>query len=372
MRRYNKYCKIHDLWLDLAILVSRENKCAFSIEDALGGGRWCRLFLAKKDIDELAISQRHPVSPTPVRTLSLSRNTETGENIPAMLFSGMRVLRVLDLSNTNVSTLPVCVGEMKLLKVLNLRETEVREVPKCVRSLKSLSYLDVSGCRKFEQSQAPKWISGLRCLQHLAGNFKQIPKEISKLESLRTLRLDGWLSLSMEKDGVLRLEDVGKMNAIEEISFDVSDESQLKKMEEGILAPLLNMRRLYVRNEINGMQSDPPQFPEKMSAMRDLELLDLRKFAVPNWICCLPNLMYLYLRDCHSSDYPELQTMPNLVSLVLVGNERCRALPKAFGKSGGFPHLRFFTIVDFSELEEFPEIEDGAMACLEKLLRSCN
>ncbi|GLJ52254.1 hypothetical protein SUGI_1111580 [Cryptomeria japonica] len=101
-----KYCKIHDLLLDLAILISSENKYAFSAEDAFcelrsvnnrGGGRWCRLFLAKKDIDERAISEGRPVSPTLVRTLSLSGNTEIGGNIPAMFFRGMRVLRVLDL-----------------------------------------------------------------------------------------------------------------------------------------------------------------------------------------------------------------------------------------------------------------------------------
>ncbi|GLJ53262.1 hypothetical protein SUGI_1135140 [Cryptomeria japonica] len=75
-----KYCKIHNLLLDLVILVSRENKCAFSVEEAFNklqsvntdGSRWCRLFLAKKDIDKHAISERRPVSPTLVRTLSLS------------------------------------------------------------------------------------------------------------------------------------------------------------------------------------------------------------------------------------------------------------------------------------------------------------
>ncbi|XP_057841111.2 disease resistance protein RPP8 [Cryptomeria japonica] len=370
-----KYCKIHDLLLDLTILISRENKCAFSVDEAFsklrsvntGGGRWCRLFLAKKDIHEHVISERRPVSPTLVRTLSLSHNTEIGGKFPAKLFYGMRVLRVLDLSNTNISTLPACVGQMKLLKVLNLSKTKINKVPDCVRYLKSLCYLNVFSYHELRESEAPKWISELRCLQHLEGPFERMPKGISKLEALRTLRVQLFLSLSMEEDDVLRLEDVGKMSEIEEIAFKVEDESQLKKMEEGILAPLLKLRRLVVENGINGMQSDLPQFPERMGAMRDLECLILQKFAVPSWICCLANLRYLCLRKCDCINYPELQTMPNLVSLSLQENKRCRELPKAFGKSGGFPHLRFFWIYDFPELEEFPEMEDGAMACLEKL-----
>ncbi|GLJ52429.1 hypothetical protein SUGI_1115240 [Cryptomeria japonica] len=86
-----KSCKIHDLLLDLAIIISRENKCAFSVDDGFSklksgtdGGYWCRLFLAKKDIDENAISERRPISPTLVCTLALSQNTKIGGNIPAM------------------------------------------------------------------------------------------------------------------------------------------------------------------------------------------------------------------------------------------------------------------------------------------------
>ncbi|GLJ52385.1 hypothetical protein SUGI_1114340 [Cryptomeria japonica] len=396
-----KYCKIHDLLLDLAKLISSENKCAFGLEDAFsklhsvntGGVWWCRLFLAKKDIDEHAISERRPVFPTLVRTLSLSCNAQIGRRIPAMfffcnaqiggkipamLFSGMRVLRVLDLSHTNIFTLPASVTEMKLLKVLNLRDTKIRKVPKCVRSLKSLSYLDVSGCSQFRHRQAPKWISELRCLQHLEGPFTRLPKGMSKLESLRTLRT--WTlhlsKITCMKCGVLRLEDVGKMREIEEIEFYVEDVTQLKKMEEGILAPLGKMRRLKVYNKIRGMRGksglDPPQFPERMNAMRDLEHLELDHFAVPPWICCLANLRYLYLYYCDCSNYPELQTMQNLVVLRLWGDNRCRELPRAFGKSGGFPQLRFLEISEFPELEEFPEMEDGAMACLEELeLCSC-
>ncbi|GLJ52452.1 hypothetical protein SUGI_1115600 [Cryptomeria japonica] len=372
--RLKKYCKVHDLLLDLAILISTENKCAFNVEDAFsklhsvhtGGDRWGRLFLAKKDIDEAVVSERRLVSPELVRTLSLSRNAEIGGNIPAMLFSGMRVLRVLDLSYTNISILPACVGEMKLLKVLNLRETKIKRLPECVRCLKNLSFLDVSRCSELDR-KAPKWISELQCLQHLEGPFEQMPKGLLKLESLRILRISGewWLSLSREEDGLVRLEDLGKMSAIEEIRFKVEHDSQLKSMEDGILAPLLSMRRLDVRNKI--AQTDLPQFPERMNEMRNLKHLRLEYFAVPSWICCFANLMFLYLQNCDCSNYPELQEMPNLVSLWLDVNRRCKEVPKAFGKSGGFPHLRFFSIHDFPELEEFPEIEDGAMPWLEKL-----
>lgn len=369
-----KYCKIHDLLLDLAIRISSENKCAFGGEKGAGDNRWCRLFLAKKDIDERAIMERPPFSLKLVRTLSLSYNNKIGGNIPAMFFKSMRVLRVLDLSHTNICTLPACVREMKLLKVLNLRDTQIKKLPECVRYLKSLCFLDVSCCRLWEQRDAPKWISELKCLRHLEGPFKILPTEISKLDSLQALRLsDPFLSLSIQEDGFLRIEDVGKMREIEEIAFNVEDESQLEKMEDGILAPLEKMCRLQVSNKIAARQSDLPQFPEKLSATVDLEHLSLVGFAVPSWICrSISTLRYLSLWHCHCSDYPELQQIPNLVTLVLWSNNSCKELPDAFGKSGGFPSLRFFSIRNFPELVEFPKIENEAMRCLEKLeLQHC-
>ncbi|GLJ13070.1 hypothetical protein SUGI_0204560 [Cryptomeria japonica] len=83
------------------------------------------------------------------------------------------------------------------------------------------------------------------------------------------------------------------------------------------------------------------------------------------------NLMELKLVNCDWRSYPEFQNMPNLVSLRLY-NGSCREIAEAFGKSGGFPKLRFFVISGFTEIEELPEVEDGAMPRLQFFkLESC-
>ncbi|GLJ14876.1 hypothetical protein SUGI_0242020 [Cryptomeria japonica] len=369
-----KHCKIHDLLLDLAIHISKENKCAFSVEDAstntsVGTG-WCRILLVKKDIDDNAISKCRPVC---LRTLSLYLNKKM-TSIPAKLFTAMRGLRVLDLSWTGISALPVSVGKMKLLKVLNLRGTQIKEVPKCVRYLKSLLFLVLSGdCRKL-----PVWMSELKCLKHLeCWGVDRMPKGISKLVSLRKLRTD-WLHLSIEEDEFMRLEDLANMNQLQELWLGVNHEMELQRMEEGILAQLVKMRRLVLINQMSiemsaGSEVGLPHIPENMRAMKHLERLVLERFGMPRWICGLENLRELSLLQCECSDYPELQRMPNLVMLWIEGNRKCKELPKAFGKSGGFPHLRFFAIWGLEELEEFPELEEGAMACLEEFrLQACH
>ncbi|GLJ21399.1 hypothetical protein SUGI_0393980 [Cryptomeria japonica] len=350
-----KYCRIHDLLLDLAIHISRENKCVFSVEEVCKdtSSDFCRILLSKKDIDDDNISESCPIC---LRTFSLSQN-EGIFSIPTNLFTAMRGLRVLDLSETNISALPESIGKMKLLKVLNLWYTIIREVPECVRHLKSLMFLALPG----ECDNLPVWINELKCLQHIeCEGVSRMPKGISKMLSLRTLRSD-WLDLSVEEEELMRSEDLANMTQLQELWLNVKHEMEL----EGILAWPVKMRRLFICNE-TGIQL--LELPEKMTAMKDLESLKIDNFAVPSWICGFANLRELELNGCDCSDYPELQIMPNLVRLELYGNIRCRELPKAFGKAGGFPQLRFLKIGWFRELEEFPELEEGAMACLEELV----
>ncbi|GLJ14511.1 hypothetical protein SUGI_0234840 [Cryptomeria japonica] len=201
----------------------------------------------------------------------------------------------------------------------------------------------------------PGSISELKCLQHLeCKRLYRMPKGISNMAS--AIRYAG---LSID-------ENLAKMSQLQEVRLSFEHDMELKTMEEGVLAQLKKMRHLGILN----LRMECPQFPEKMRAMKHLESLQLRKFPVPSWICDLVNLRELSLDDCEYSDFPEFQRMPNLVSLILEGNHRCRQLPKAFGKSGGFPHLRFFKIILFEELEKFPELEEGSMACLEKFTLS--
>ncbi|GLJ21022.1 hypothetical protein SUGI_0384140 [Cryptomeria japonica] len=364
------YCRTHDLLHDLAITISKENKCIFSVEEASKGkiGDCSRILLGMKEVNDPPISERHLLW---LRTLSFFQNWRI-TSIPENLFTAMRGLRVLELSGTGISKLPQSLGKMKLLKVLNLNDTKIEKVPECVRHLKSLLFLALpEGCKKLSV-----WISEVKCLQHLeCKGVTRMPKGISKLPSLRTLRSD-LLDLSSEGDGFMTPEDFVNITQLQELWLNISHEMDKeeivsKKMdsriEEGILAHLVKMRHLTIcNNTIKELE-----LSKKMTGMKDLESLILLKFTVGSWICDMANLRELELTWCGGSDYLEFQKLPNLVRLELSGNNSCKQLSKAFGQGGGFLHLRFLKIDWFKELEEFPELEDGAMTYLEEF-HLCN
>ncbi|GLJ52629.1 hypothetical protein SUGI_1120110 [Cryptomeria japonica] len=255
-----KRCKIHDLLHDLAIHISREDKCGFSVEEVSSHTSnsmgWCRILLAKKGLNIFnAISESRPVY---LCTLSLYHNYRI-TSIPENLFTTMRGLCVLDLSYTEISTLPASLGKMIVLRLLNLTNT-------------------------------------------------QIKREEAKFKSL---------------------DNLVNMTQLQELSLTVYNDMELKMIEEGILAQLVKMRYLEIWNATMELR----ELPGKMRAMKHLESLQLWLFVVPSWICEFANLKQLKLVGCKCSDYPELERMPNLVEFLLSEDERCRELPKAFGKS---------------------------------------
>ncbi|XP_057846811.1 putative disease resistance protein At1g58400 [Cryptomeria japonica] len=362
-------CSVHELMMDLAIYISMENRCEFTPPSLLKSCR--RILLAQQGMDTDAISQSSLRNQKFLRTLSLSENSKI-RNIPENLFDRLRVLRVLDFGYTQISTLPKSVGNMQLLKILNLSGTKINEVPECVRRLKYLQFLDLTLCANLQR--LPDWIGELKCLSYLSvilcsETLDCMPKGILKLLNLKTLR-SAWLKLDFEENEWLNLKDVSNMISLQELRISINDKLCFNRVEDGILARLVKMRHFGLWNNVPQKELDKelifPPFPATMKSFKDLETLHLCRFSVPSWLCLSGNLRELVLTYC-SSDYPALQTIPNLEVLSLIGNQTCTKLPKHFGESRGFSRLVQLSVQGFPLLEEFPALEDRAMQRLKIL-----
>ncbi|GLJ19567.1 hypothetical protein SUGI_0353620 [Cryptomeria japonica] len=101
-----------------------------------------------------------------------------------------------------------------------------------------------------------------------------------------------------------------------------------------------------------------------MNVMKDLQQLLLDRLSVPSWICGMVHLTELTLIKC--TDYTLLKYMPNIQSLVLCSDSRCKELLEKFGERGG-PKLVRLLIAEFPIWKELPALEEGAMQRLEML-----
>lgn len=90
------------------------------------------------------------------------------------LISGFRYLRVLDLHDLKIVTVPNFIGKLKYLKYLDLSENDIKVLPSSIIRLLNLETIKLSRCIK----------------------LRELPKEIHKMVSLKHLEIDGCKSLT--------------------------------------------------------------------------------------------------------------------------------------------------------------------------------
>eukprot|EP01018_Ginkgo_biloba_P019072 Gb_40740 [translate_table: standard] len=285
-----------------------------------------------------------------LRTLLLSGNKEIAK-IPSSFIRNLKSLRVLDLRDTSIKSLPKAVGNLKLLRVLDVSGTDIERLPESVRGLRSLQVLDVSGCRSLKR--LPEGIGELKYLRHLTADGSRLqfmPRGVSKLSYMEKL-----MEVELKAENGLRLEDFKGLTQLRHLKVIMTNEMEMEMT--WILGGLVKMRTLSLWN---ASKYDAPHLSEKMASLKELEILYLSGFAVPKWVCGFQNLVLLELHECDCEDCPPLETLPNLRALSMGSNESCRELPTEFGKAGGFPKLERFHLSAL-DLEELPKLEDGAM-----------
>ncbi|KAL8116346.1 hypothetical protein AgCh_022738 [Apium graveolens] len=118
--------------------------------------------------------------------------------VPSSFFERMPALKVLDISNKSITTLPLFVSKLLKLEELNLRGCELLiELPGEIAALGNLKKLVLSGCTSL--AEIPDSLDFPRSLSSLdlsdCKSLTELPKGVSKLTSLQKLNLSGCLNL---------------------------------------------------------------------------------------------------------------------------------------------------------------------------------
>ncbi|KAM0885668.1 hypothetical protein ACQ4PT_030187 [Festuca glaucescens] len=195
--------KMHHIIRHLGIsLAGQENiivKAGMSLEEAPSQRKWQtarRISLMFSDIEDLCI----PPECKNLVTL-LDQHNPKLERLCSTFFDFMPSLRVLDLSHTSITTLPVCKTLTKL-KYLNLSHTSIESLPEEFWVLKELTHLDLSVNKALKDTfDNCSKLHKLRVLNLFRSNYGI--RHVNDL-NIDTLKKLGFLGITIYAEEVLK------------------------------------------------------------------------------------------------------------------------------------------------------------------------
>lgn len=104
--------------------------------------------------------------------------------------SDLNTIRVLDVHNNELRSLPDSIGELDSLQVLNLENNKLSKLPNSIGHLHLLQTLHLKGNRLKELSTSLCSMKCLRMLDIRENRIKSLPKQLCNVRTLETLMVD--------------------------------------------------------------------------------------------------------------------------------------------------------------------------------------
>ncbi|CAM0953097.1 unnamed protein product [Alopecurus aequalis] len=378
-------CKMHDLLRQLACYMSRE-ECFIGDPESLGVTNISKLrrFTAvpKKDIAVFPSMDKHEFK---VRTFHTNRKPWSVEE---SFFKRFPHIRVLDLNDSFVKSIPDYVGNLIHLRLLDLDGTDISNLPESIGSLMNLQMLNLSRCKALHS--LPLAITQLSNLRRLGINdtpINQVPNGIGRLEFLNDLdgfpigggggngkTQDGWKLEELKHLSQLRKLDMVKLERTTPYSTDslLTDKKHLKVLT---LCCTERTDGPYSEEAISNIE----KVFEQLIPPHNLEDLEIKGFfghRFPTWLGTtnLSSVQYLTLAYCNSCLHlPSIGQLANLkflkidqaASVTKIGLEFMGwrgANPRSRDVVVAFPKLETLYFWNMPNLEEwsFDEEEDAS------------
>ncbi len=216
-------------------------------------------------------------------------------------------LRILDISQNNLSTLPNSILQLSKLTHLDASNNQITELPTNIDRLVKLRHLNLDGNSLMS---LPESVGSLSCLCDLSiarNQFSTLLEWIGRLNQLKSL------NLSFNQLNTLP-ETISDLISLESLNLY---HNQLSTLPEGI-GNLTRLRRLILStNRLTTL-------PESLDNLRELELLVLRTnplVSLPERIGDLTKLKTLRVSRSQLKTLPEsIGNLTSLTSLDLIGN----------------------------------------------------
>ncbi|KAL5807586.1 hypothetical protein ACOSQ4_030319 [Xanthoceras sorbifolium] len=336
-----RFVKMHDIVHAVAVSIASTNKLMFNIQNVTNLKEMLEERLPK---DATAISLPYKdISLLPERLEYSKLNlfflfmTDISLQIPEAFFEGMKELKVLDLGNIDLLSLPsslhgltklqtLCmdecllgdiatIGDLKKLEVLSFARSDLERLPAEIQHLTQLKLLDLDSCSKLKVI-TPNVISSLTQLEELymgnsfvqwevKGQSNASLSELKQLSSLTTLELHVLDAQIIPHDLLI----FDKLERYKIFIGDVWDWSGKYETSRTLKLKLNNS--IYLGNWVKSL----------LHRTEDLYLDELK--GVKNVLYQLNGEGFQQLKHLHVQNGPELQYLVNSIEWGL-----CNVFPK--------------------------------------------
>jgi Leucine-rich repeat (LRR) protein len=351
--------RMHDVVRDLAIQIAeREENCYFRAGRGLTAliqnecsGR-TRISLTDNKLSSFPRS----LKVQEIRSLLMARNTNFKE-FPGKLMRRMTSLKILDLSDTSIKSLPESLGYLKQLVCLRLVGLPIKRLPTSLTNLVRLEILDLMKSGVTELPADLHKLTSLRCLHlrtclHLQG----LPLKISLVTSLQYLTIDRCTRLFQrgENNKCKKLASINNLCSLTQLKI-LFIQNDGETIREGTFGSMTQMEAMELT--LTRMASLPHDIVN-MSNLRRLRLQCAHLVQMDFEFWQLQNLTCLTLFRCEMlEDLPDLDKIRNLKQLEIIHCPKIKKFPTEFGENGAFSKLEIFSLAWLDMLEELPAMK---------------
>ncbi|TFF87807.1 MAG: DUF4062 domain-containing protein, partial [Promethearchaeota archaeon] len=283
-----------------------------------------------------------PISLTELKDLkSLYLQNNKLQSLPRSI-SKMKNLVELNIDNNQLEEIPDSLNSLENLQNLFLENNILKVLPEKLKNLSNLKYLDLTQNNLSNLPNDICYLSSLKFLRVTYNNLKSLPKEFKNLTNLITLHLGGNKFSKFPKS-------IKYLTNLENLVFNYNNLNSIQNLEN-----LENLKELNLEfNHIESLSKKFLNFESNFLNLPNLEFLTLacnELNSLPEDFGVLENLKSLELSDNNLKNLPEsLGQLKNLESLNLNKNKLI-FLPNNFNNLQNLKSLK----LQHNHLNSFP------------------